>query len=67
MRQLDDYQPLTSLLCLVKLPKTGGQSHFFLNKAQPDDIKLKAKSNINTGFETFFIRRVKDKQLVSSQ
>ena len=63
---MDDFQTLISFLCLAELPKTGGQSHFFLNKAQPDDTEHKAKSIINTDFETFLIRRHKDKQLVYS-
>ncbi len=52
---------MISFFSLVEFPITGGQSHFFLNKAQPDDIKHKAKSIINTVVETFFIEAGKDR------
>ena len=57
---MNDFHPLISFLDFVELPKTGGQSHFFLNKAQPNDEMHKTKSIIHTDFETFFIRAVKD-------
>ena len=58
---MNDYQPLISFECLIELP-TGGQSHFFLNKAQPVERKYIIKSTSNIGFETFFIRCPKDRK-----